>query len=235
MILTAHQPAYLPWLGYFDKLIRSDIFIYLDSVQYEKNSFTNRNKIKTPHGELWLTIPVRTKNHMNRILKDIEIDLYKNWERKHLNSIYLNYKKARRFEICYPILEKLYQAKYKLLSDLCFEHLLFWLQVIGIKKNIVKSSELGVYSKKSDLILDLCRYFKADCYISGPLGKNYLEEEYFEKNGIKIEYQNYKHPVYPQLWNDFLPHMSILDFWMNSDEYYLITGENKDEFFKRMG
>ena len=222
MILSAHQPAYLPWLGYFDKIIRSDVFIYLDNVQFEKNSFTNRNKIRTHQGPLWLTVPVQLKGHINKLIKDIEIDNLKNWQKKHLNSIYMNYKKARRFEECFYKIEKFYKTEYTFFSDYCFEYLKFWINEIDIKTKIIKGSELLIESKKSDLIIDLCEYFKADYYISGALGKNYLIEKDFADAGIEIEYQNYKHPVYPQLCGEFIPYMSILDFWMNSDNYSLI-------------
>lgn len=222
MILSAHQPAYLPWLGYFDKIIRSDIFVYLDTIQLEKNSFTNRNRIKTPQGAAWLTVPVKIKGHIGKAIMEIEIDNSQDWRRKHLNTIYMNYKKAPRFEVCYPKLENLYQARYQLLAELCWEQLLFWLEEFDIKTQIVRSSSLPVDAKKSDLVLELCRYYNTDHYISGVLGKNYLREEDFELCGITLSFQDYKHPVYPQVWGDFLPNMSILDFWMNTCEYDLI-------------
>lgn len=234
-ILSAHQPAYLPWLGYFDRIIKSDIFIFLDSVQFEKNSYTNRNKIKTPQGAIWLTVPVKIKGHLNLTLKEMEIDNRNNWRQNHLKAIYLNYKKALRFEECYPKLEVLYQKEYQFLSELCWDHLMFWLNELRIKKNIVLSSQLPITSKKSDLILDLCKYFGANHYISGTLGKDYLKEEDFTRAGITIEYQNFLHPTYSQLWGDFTPNMSIIDFWMNTNEYWLIAGESRDEFFYRAG
>jgi len=235
MILTAHQPAYLPWLGYFDKIIRSDIYVFLDSVQYEVRSFINRNKIKSSSGGFWLTVPVKARGHREIALKDIEIDNEQNWKQKHLHSIYLNYKKAPRFAKCYAKLEVIYQKDFQYLADLCLEHLIFWLKELGVEKTIVRSSQLPINSKKSNLILDLCNYFNAKHYISGTLGKNYLKEEEFQRAGVFLEYQNYQHPVYPQLWGEFLPYMSIVDFWMNTDQYWLITGGDKDEFFKRMG
>lgn len=224
MTLSAHQPAYLPWLGYFDKLIRSDIFVYLDSVQYERNSFINRNRIKTSRGEIWLTVPVKMKGHLKKTIAEMEIDNRQNWKTKHLNSIYLNYKKAPYFEKSYESLKGLYMKEFGLLSDLCYEHLLFWFEFLGIKKDVRKSSSLPVKDKKGDLVIGLCRYFKADHYISGALGKDYLDRESFGRLGIGIEFQDYRHPVYPQLWGDFLPYMSILDFCMNTNRYELITG-----------
>lgn len=224
MILSAHQPAYLPWLGYFDKIIRSDLFIYLDSVQYEKNGFINRNRIKTPQGPLWLTIPVKTKGHIGLTIREMEIDNTIRWQKKHLNSIYANYKKAPRFEECYEKLEVLYSKQYIYLSDLCWDHMKFWMKEIGIVKRLVRSSELHCKGKKSNLILDLCKYFGAKQYLSGILGKGYLDDVDFLRNGIIIEYQNYEYPVYPQLWGEFTPCMSIVDFWMNTNLYCLITG-----------
>lgn len=222
MILSAHQPAYLPWLGYFDKLLRSDVFVFLDNVQYEKNSFINRNRIKTPQGPIWLTVPVKTKGHTHSTLRDTEIDHSQNWKAKHLNAIRLNYSKAPRFADSFPKLQALYEEEDCLLADMCFRHLQFWLKELGAKKTVVRASTLDIDSKKSDLVYDLCRHFRADHYISGALGRDYLEEEKFAEGGIRIEYQSYRHPAYAQLHGDFLPGMGIVDLWMNTDRFGLI-------------
>jgi hypothetical protein len=97
------------------------------------------------------------------------------------------------------------------------------LKEIGVEKKIVRASGLPVQSKKSDMVLELCHHFKADYYISGALGRGYLEEEKFDRAGIRVEYQDYRHPAYPQLGGAFLPFMSILDFWMNTDRFALIS------------
>lgn len=227
MIITAHQPAYLPWLGYFDKILKSDIYVFMDTVQYEDRSFINRNKIKTSQGTMWLTVPVKSKGYRETNLLSLLIDNSQNWKQKHLNTIYFNYKKAARFEELYPRLEKLYLSNHDLLVDLCYEQLLFWLCEMGVSKKIVRLSELGINSSKSDLILDICKALEAKQYISGALGKNYLEEEAFSREGIEIIYQDYRHPVYPQLWGDFVPNMSILDFWMNTANTDLIMSGNE--------
>ncbi|MCD9022318.1 WbqC family protein [Cohnella silvisoli] len=224
MILTAHQPAYLPWLGYFDKINRSDLYIFLDSVQYETRSYINRNKIKTPNGEMWLSIPVKSKGHRDIPLLEVEIDSAVDWKKSHLKSMFLNYKKAPRFEECFPQLEKLYEPDFQFLSELCLHQLHFWFRQLGIQTPIVRLSDLQMESKKSDLIFDLCVKFGATDYISGALGKDYLEEQKFEGREIKIEYQNYVHPVYPQLWGEFLPYISIVDFWMNTTDNNKIWG-----------
>lgn len=219
--ISIHQPAYLPWLGYFDKIKRSDIFVYLDSVQYEKNSFINRNKIKTSSGSIWLTVPIK-KSGMKCRIEELIIDSSQNWKKKHLNSIFMNYKKASRFEECYSKLEQLYKEEYESLADLCYDHLLFWIDEIGIDTKIVRSKDLSIKSKKSDLILDICQYLGTNRYISGKNGIDYLNEEEFKEASISIDYQNYIHPVYSQLWGEFLPNLSFIDFWMNTDQYELI-------------
>ena len=224
MTIAAHQPAYLPWLGYFDKLLRSDQFVFLDSVQYEKNSFINRNKIKGPQGAMWLTIPIKIKGHTTMTLRDIRIDPSQDWQGKHLRAIYLNYKKAPRFDECYPKLQALYHSHAEFLVDICWEHLIFWLQELRIEKNIICSGQLPITSAKSQFILDICQYLGATHYLSGTLGKDYLDEQSFKEKNIQIQYQNYQHPMYPQLWGEFLPYMSILDFWLNTNQTHLISG-----------
>jgi hypothetical protein len=219
MIVTIHQPSYLPWLGYFDKISKSDIYIFLDSVQLEKNSYSYRNKIKTPQGTSWLTIPLKMKGHTSKLIKDVLIDNTQRWKKNHLKSIYYNYKRSPFFDNLYPKLESLYGVEYDLFSDLSYEHLMFWLKELSIKTKVVKSSDLPIDSKKSGLILDLCKYFNAKKYISGALGKDYLVEDDFISNSIEIKYQDYRHPVYKQLYGDFVANLGIIDFWMNCNQY----------------
>ena len=215
MILSAHQPAYLPWLGYFEKIQQSDVFIYLDTVQFEKNSFINRNKIKTPQGGQWLTIPVKVKGHTNTTLADTEVDDGQPWRTKHLKSIEINYRKAPYFAEGYPELERLISTPTNNLAELCWQQLNFWLAEFEIETKVIRSSELEINSKKSDLVLDLCKHFSAENYLSGALGRDYLNENDFADAGIKVEYQEFIHPAYPQRWGNFEPYMGIVDYWMN--------------------
>ncbi len=222
MIMSAHQPAYLPWLGYIDKIKRSDVFIFLDTVQYEKNSYTNRNKIKTQNGPIWLSIPVIKTDHFDKIMREMPVDNKTKWQRKHLSSIQMSYSKAPHFKELFPKLQELYSKEYDNIVDVTWNHLIFWLDVLDIHTKIIKSSELNVNSKKSDLVFDLCEAVRADYYISGALGKDYLDVEKFDHAGIEVEFQNYKHPVYPQMYGDFVPNMGIVDFAMNASDYSVI-------------
>lgn len=224
MILTAHQPAYLPWLGYFEKIARADVYVFLDTVQYEKNSFINRNKIKTPQGPQWLTIPVRIKGHISSSLVDTQIDDGQPWRIKHLKSIEMNYRKASNFNENFHKLQSIILREENSLSEMCWYQLKFWLKELGINTKIVRASDLNLSSKKSDLVLDLCKELGAVKYISGAMGKNYLNEKEFADSGVQVEYQDLKHPVYPQLWGEFVPYLSVVDFWMN-------CGPNFSEYF----
>lgn len=215
VILTAHQPAYLPWLGYLDKIASADVFVYLDTVQFEKNSYINRNRIKTPQGPQWLTVPVKTKGHLAATLRDTEIENSQPWRSKHLKSIAMNYSRAQFFATCFPKLESLFAGAQPGLSELCWAQMHFWLNEFAITTRVIRSSELSIEGSKSDLILNLCRSFGATRYISGALGRGYLVEEDFAAAGIAVEYQDYVHPTYTQLWGDFVPYMSIVDLWMN--------------------
>lgn len=215
MIVSIHQPAYLPWLGYLARIAASDRFVFLDTVQFERNSFVNRNRIKTPQGPLWLTVPVLRKGHMERSLLDMEIDERRDWRRKHLLSIEQNYRSAPRFEALRDSLTTLVETNEDRLSELCARQLQFWLSELAVETPVLRASELPVEGTKSDLVLTLCRYLGASTYLSGPLGRGYLREEDFAAEGIDIVYFDYRHPTYPQLHGPFLPSLSVVDYWMN--------------------
>lgn len=218
-IVSIHQPAYLPWLGYFDRIKKVDIFVFLDTVQFEKGSFINRNKIKTANGYAWLTVPVKSKGYMQSTVGDILIDHSQDWRRKHLSKIYHAYKDSPGFEEKYQKLGDLYLGGlYLNLSSMCYHHLVFWLKELGISTRVCKASDISVrLGKKSDLNLDICKYLGADYYLSGPFGRQYLDEESFRKEKIKVIYHDFQHPVYPQLWGEFIPNMGVVDYWMNKE------------------
>lgn len=222
MILTVHQPAYLPWLGYLARIAVSDIFIFLDTVQFEKNSYINRNQIKTPTGPQWLTVPVYVRGHLGKPMTEIEIDNHQDWRKKHLRSIEYNYRRAPRFGENFPKLFTLFKNQHIGLADLCFDQLHFWLRELKIETPILRASQLPVTGQKSDLILALCQHVEASIYLSGPMGKDYLQEDDFIASDIRLVYHDYVHPIYPQLHGRFLPAMSIIDYWMNNSDFQSI-------------
>jgi hypothetical protein len=225
LIVAIHQPAYLPWLGYLARVAAADTFVFLDTVQFEKNSFTNRNRIKSANGPVWLTVPVRQKGHIGKPLSVLEIDDTTDWRTKHRRSIEQNYRRAPRFSECEGELTTLLQPGEALLAELCFRQLKFWVEELHIDTRIMRASELGVIGQKSELVLNICRGLGATQYLSGPLGRGYLDEGSFVSAGVGVIYHEYLHPIYPQLYGAFEPAMSVVDYWMNTSDTELFRGQ----------
>lgn len=186
-------------------------------MQFQKQSFQNRNKIRTADGWTWLTVPVETKGKLfDTPLCDLPINNRVNWRRKHRAAIEQSYRKAPYFEPVMPLLDRFYERDWTALSTLCHEMLLAFNEALGIETPIVKASALsGIEGEKSDLVLNLCRHFGATRYIAGTLGRNYLDEANFVEAGIEVSYQDYVHPTYSQAYPGFEPYMGIVDLLMN--------------------
>ena len=215
MILTAHQSAYLPWLGFFHKIAISDTFVLLDEVQFVKGDWMNRNKIKTKNQSILLTVPVLLKNYQELKSSEININNSINWQKKHLSSIRMNYNKAPFFEDYITFFEEVYSKKWNFLNELNNYMLDWFLNQLGIKTKISKQSDYSFSGKKSDLILNMCKELKASKFIFGSKGKDYADIEKFKKNNVSVFFQDYKHPTYSQLKGDFIPNLSILDLLFN--------------------
>ena len=220
MIVTIHQPEHLVWLGLMNKISKSDVFVIFDDTQFKKNYFENRNKIKTKDGWMWLTVPVK-EHSLSTEIKDIEISYNTNWQKKYLNTLKTNYSRSPFFNIYFDRIESIISKKYKLLIDLNLDLLLLFLESFGINKKIIKSSELHIpqdIKNGSDICLEICKSLKADTYLSGVSGKDYLKLNDFEKVGIKVIFHDFNHPVYKQMWGDFIPGVSSLDALFNLGE-----------------
>jgi WbqC-like protein family len=215
-IVSIHQPAYLPWLGYLDRIRRSDVFVFLDSVQFQKNSFQNRNKVRTAQGWTWLTVPLLTKGHTEGVLADIKIDQAQPWQHKHLSTISQSYANAPFRERVMSWLAPFYAQEWRGLADLCWVMLEAHLKQLGITTKLVRARDLGDHGeRKSNLVLDLCQQLGATTYISGPQGRGYIDEASFASAGIELRYDEYRHPVYRQLHGGFESHMAAIDLLMN--------------------
>lgn len=216
MHISINQPAYLPWPGYFDRIARSDLHVVLDHVQFEKNSFVNRNRILGPNGPLWLTVPVRTKGRFGRLpIHEVEIDNTQKWARKHIQSLRAGYSKAPHFDDCWPELQAVLDSGWERLGDLCRETTSHLLGLLGISTPMVFSSDHDFSSRKSDLVLDICKHFGADVYLSGPFGGDYLELEAFQRHGIKVAFHDYHQDPYIQVGMEFVPNLSVVDLLFN--------------------
>lgn len=239
MIISAHQPQYLPWLGFFDKIDKSDCFVFLDTVQYKVREFQNRNKIRTKDGWIWLTVPVKHVSGERVALGDVEIDNSGDWAEEHQKSLEAWYMKAPYFKAHFPFFEKLYHERRDKLIDLNIEIIRYVLTALGIQTPVKLESEIGTTKKSTDRIIEICKKLNAHTYLSGSGGKDYLEEEKFEENGIKLLYQDFKHPRYPQRFIDeqhpFLPYMCVVDLLFNEGEKSLEIireGQQKEEVTK---
>lgn len=215
MIVTIHQPEHIPWLGFFDKVRRADTFVILDGAQFEKNYFQNRNKIRTQKGWSWVTVPVITKGRYPQLINQVEINNNVRWRKKCWTSIFMNYSKASFFPQYNNFLKSIYDREWTSLADLNEEIIRYIIHALGIEVEIIRASELGVTGRRTDLLLEICQKLNADVYLSGISGKDYLEEYKFTEQGIKVIYQEFYHPIYKQVYEPFIPGMSIVDLIFN--------------------
>jgi len=216
MVLTAHQPVYLPWLGLLHKIALSDLFCYFDIVQYQRKDFNNRNKINTASGPIWLTVPVKSSGRFESLINDIEI-ISSGWEKKHIRSIELNYKNTKYYERYMPKIRDVILGGYSHLSELNYHLLLFALDAFSIPTKVVKASDYNFSGKKSDLVLDMSIKLGADIYIFGSQGRDYADVASFCSSGIFPYFQDYNHPIYWQM-REFFPNMSFVDLLFNHGE-----------------
>ncbi len=221
MILTFHQPAYLPWLGLFHKIALADLYIVYDQVQYVPNNWQNRNQIKTPAGPVWLSVPVLRRGYRDKHLYEIEIHNAVPWARKHWQTIRSNYGKARYFKDYAQFFEDTYHRGWETLAELTDYMLRWFLDTLRIRTPVRSAREFNFKGKKSDLALDMCRTLDADTCIFGARGRDYADVAAFHRANVDPVFQDYKHPVYPQLHGDFISHLGIVDLLFNCGPHSL--------------
>jgi WbqC-like protein family len=210
------QPGFLPWLGFFDQMVRCDIFVYYDDVQFDKHSWRNRNRIKAPSGPLWVTIPVLHSGKQGQRIVDVEVDDNKSWARKMIATIRQNYAQAPHLAFYLPELEQVLAAPWRFLVDLDLAVADLMCRWFEVKRPVFRASALGIAGGKSSRLLSICQHFSATKYFSGNAAQDYLDVALFQDAGIAVEWQNYRHPTYPQLHGDFTPYLSALDLVLNA-------------------
>ena len=218
MIITIHQPEHLPWLGFFNKLSKAEVFVILDSVQFEKNYFQNRNKIMVAGNAQWLGIPVMNQGHMSGSIATTQIAAQTNpkWRQKYIQSIKMNYARHPYFDEVFPVLEEALNTDDNNLCEINIAIIKKFSEKLGYHPRFVRSSELELSGMKSDLILDICKVVGATTYIAGPSGRDYLDMKSFEDANIKVVFNDFKHPTYSQKKvQEFVPYLSALDLFMN--------------------
>lgn len=210
------QSNYIPWKGYFDLIAAVDEFILYDDMQYTRRDWRNRNKIKTPHGTKWLTVPVKVKGKYHQAIREVEIEGSK-WALVHWKTLEQNYSRAPYFKDIAAIFEPLYlKKKYTYLSAFNRELIEAVCDYMGITTKISNSWDYHLIGGKTERLVDLCIQAGGTEYISGPSAKNYIEEQFFIESGIKLSWFEYNsYPEYTQLWGEFVHGVSIIDLLSN--------------------
>lgn len=214
MRVTIHQPEHLPWLGFFHKMADCDIYVLLDSVQFTKNNYQNRNRLIDHDGTVfWSTVPVQINGHIDKRIKDMKLDNAQPWQRKVWGRIEGAYRRHPHFAALAFELKAIFMMERQSLLDLNLDLIDFFRRQLRIEVPMVRSSMLNVQGSRSELLLDICRKLDADTYLSGPAGRQYLDIPLFEAAGVELDFHMFTHPVYaaPQ----FQPYLSTLDLLMN--------------------
>lgn len=213
--VTIHQPNYLPYIGFFQKMALADIFVILDTVQFSNRSYTQRVKIRTKEGWMWLTIPIEKKYHLKPIW-DIYLSENKKWMKRHKNTLIKHYSKCKYFDE--KFVDEYYSSgKFEKLQEFNEFGIFYLKDKFGIKTEILRASELDIDEnlKSTDLLIDIVKKVGGDVYISGLGGGKYMEEEKFLMNNIKLKYFEFKVFEYSQRWDSFESHMSTIDLLFN--------------------
>ena len=226
MRVGIHQLHYLPWLRYFDKIRQSDVFVVLDDIQFNKNGWQNRNRVKSSAGATLLTVPVSMR--VRQRLDEVCIHNDTPWRRKHWVTIEQSYARAPHFAEYAPFLRDTYSREWERLNDINRHMLGFFLDALGIETPVVYSSQLGVEGTATERLVNLIKAVGGDTYLSGAYAlETYLDARRLEQEGIALELQDWRAPVYPQLHGDFVADLSILDLLMNcgADSMGVLCGQ----------
>lgn len=218
MIVAIHQPEHLPWLGFFNKMMNADELVILDNVQYRKRYFQNRNQILVNGVKKYIGIPVDIDSYREKTIADMQIhpNAEVPWKNKYLKTIEYNYKHHPFFDEYFPFFEDLLDKQISNLFEFNMEIIKYFASKLRIETRVIKASELQPSGEKSDLILDIAQKSGADVYLSGPAGRNYMDLEKYEREGMGVWFNDFRHPEYSQRGaGKFVPYLSVLDLLMN--------------------
>ncbi len=216
VIVTSHQPGYLPWCGFFQKALKADLFVLLDNVQFPRGqSWVNRNRIKGPSGTIWLTVPVKKKGKGLQSIRDVEAYNERDWQRKHCLTLLHAYGNAPYFEEHFPFFREIYSREWERLIDLNLTTLNYIKETLSLKTEFKLASTLGVEGRGTELLQKICEKSGSNTYLVSHAARRYIDPSEFEAKVIKLLFPNFKQPVYPQLWGEFIPNLSIVDLIFN--------------------
>jgi len=215
MIAAIHQPHFFPWLGYFDKMAKSDVFVLLDDVQMEKGSYMNRNRIMNLNGTIaYITISGDKHGYLAKRYCDISTTSPEVWIEKHKSQIKNAYGKSAFFNDIWSRIETVYSESEETICAYVVNSIMAIRDILGIDNKIIMSSSISVPNgaKKNDLVLEICKAIKADAYLSGNGARKYTDEDSYKEAGIVLRYQSFTHPEYSHKnATEFFPGLSVLD------------------------
>jgi hypothetical protein len=214
MRLAAHQPQYLPWLGFFDKMDRVERFVLLDTVQYKKNEWQNRNRIRTAAGWQWLTVPVHYRFPMT--IREVAIDEIGSWRRKHRESLRIHHARSPFKEAILPAIEAVLDEPFASLASLNVRLIRLLAGFLGVRTPVLLASEVPGLPEGADTrLIALCRYFGATDYLAGQGGGAYMDLDAYRAAGVGVTFQDFRHPVYTQTYPGFEANLSVVDLLLN--------------------
>jgi len=212
----AIQSSFIPWIGYFSMIKASNVFVLIDDVQYDKNGWRNRNRIKLLDVPIWVTVPILTSGRSNQLISDVEIDYSTGWEKTLLGKLRESYKDTHFFSDINPIFVNCLEHHSKYLYELNFNILTEFMKVLQMTQTVIMSSTLRASQEKNSRLIEYAEKIHCTQYISGPSAKNYIDEERFKESGLHLRWYEYNESLkYSQSNGDFLPKLSIVDLLMN--------------------
>jgi WbqC-like protein len=220
MKASIHQPNFLPYLGLFNKIKHSDLFVIYDVAQYVRDRFDNRNLIKTEQGTSWLTVPLQVKESFQRRFYQVPMPASNHWKAKHLKMIRQNYRKAAYFERYFPDIERIYLEEHTHLTGISTMLIEYLMKQFRIDTPLVKTTDLGLdlSLKSSDTLIDILKRVGAGDYLAGASGRKYMDMDLMQRTGIRVEFQQFVHPSYRQLHGSFVQNLAAIDLLFNEGE-----------------
>jgi hypothetical protein len=215
--VVIHQPDFLPWLGFFHRLVQADVYVALDHAQFvsgTSRSWTHRDRIKTPSGPRWLTLSVR-KAPLGTRIAEIALSPEQAWRDANLNILRESYRQAAYFGEVFPRIEALYAAGYERLVDMTLASLDMLCDLLGVQIPRKLSSTMHPAGASNVMLVDLLNKCGATRYLSGQGAKAYFDAAPFVDAGIEVQWQEFVHPIYPQLHGAFVPMLSAIDMLFN--------------------
>lgn len=213
-IVVIHQPDFLPYVGFFHKLLMSDLWIVFDDVQFLRRGWHHRDKIKTANGTKWLTLNIKKAPRTSNI-NNIQLSYHNNWREHHLNIIRSNYSETSAFSEIFPYIEQLYAYKYDKLIDMNMASIDLLIKLFDIQIDVEYSSQYKTRLTSNERLIELLKQVNASHYLTGTGAKDYFLEKPFIEANIQVIWDEFQYPVYPQLYDDFIPYLSSIDLLFN--------------------